>query len=56
LRSSSLSDISNTRKIAGFFVNGKWLNREKINAMLSDLAKKNSANKEKYDWRKRMED
>ncbi len=50
-----LDDISNTRKISGVFVNGKWLNSKKINAMLSDLAKKNTVNKEKYDWKKRTE-
>lgn len=55
LDANPLDDISNTRKIAGVFVDGKWLNSEKINAMLSDLAKKNTANKDKYDWKKRKE-
>ena len=55
LDANPLEDISNTRKISGVFVNGKWLNSGKINAMLSDLAKKNTANKDKYDWKKRTE-
>ena len=55
LDANPLDDISNTRKISGVFVNGKWLRSEKINAMLSDLAKKNTVNKDKYDWKKRAE-
>ncbi|HTE12513.1 MAG TPA: amidohydrolase family protein, partial [Chitinophagaceae bacterium] len=53
LDANPLDDISNTRKIAGVFVNGKWLNSKTINAMLADLAKKNTADKDKYDWKKR---
>ena len=55
LDADPLDDISNIRKISGVFVNGKWLNAKKIEAMLSDLAKKNTANKAKYDWKKRTE-
>ena len=33
------------------FVNGKWLDKAKINSMLSDLAKRKTANKTKYDWK-----
>lgn len=52
LDENPLIDIRNTRKISGVFVNGKWLNKITINAMLSDLAKKNTDNKDKYDWKK----
>ena len=55
LDANPLDDINNTRKISGVFVNGRWIDREKIDTMLSDLAKRNSANKEKYDWKKRKE-
>jgi len=39
LDANPLDNISNTRKISGVFVNGRWLDRPTINAMLSDLAK-----------------
>jgi imidazolonepropionase-like amidohydrolase len=52
LDANPLENISNTRKIAGVFVNGQWLSNKKINTMLSDLASKNEANKDKYDWKK----
>jgi imidazolonepropionase-like amidohydrolase len=51
INDNPLTDIKNTRKIAGVFVNGKWLDKVKINSMLSDLAKRNTANKTKYDWK-----
>jgi adenine deaminase len=51
LDENPLADIKNTRKIVGVFVNGKWLHKAKMNAMLSDLAKRNSANKDKFDWK-----
>ena len=53
LDANPLEKIQNTRKIFGVFVNGQWIDKEKINAMLSDLEKRNTANKDKYDWRKR---
>lgn len=55
LDASPLDNISNTRKISGVFVNGQWLNSKKIDAMLSDLAKRNNADKDKYDWKKRKD-
>jgi imidazolonepropionase-like amidohydrolase len=51
LDESPLTDIKNTRKIAGVFVNGNWLTKTKINAMLTDLAKRNTADKDKFDWK-----
>lgn len=51
LNENPLTDIKNTRKIAGVFVNGKWLDKEKLSVMLSDLAKRNTADKDKYDWK-----
>jgi hypothetical protein len=56
LDANPLDNISNTRKISGVFVNGQWVNRKKIDAMLSDLARRNTADKDKYDWKKRKED
>ncbi len=55
LDANPLDDISNLRKISGVFVNGRWLEKTKIDRMLSDLAKRNTLNKAKYDWKKRKE-
>lgn len=54
LDENPLTDIKNTRKIAGVFVNGKWLDKTKLNAMLTDLAKRNTADKDKFDWKTMM--
>ena len=51
LDENPLTDIRNTRKITGVFVNGKWLDKKKINAMLTDLARRNIADKDKFDWK-----
>jgi imidazolonepropionase-like amidohydrolase len=50
LDENPLADIKNTRKIAGVFVNGKWLAKTEINTMLNDLENWNNANKSKFDW------
>lgn len=50
LDENPLIDIRNTRKIAGVFVNGRWLSKANTDAMLSDLAIRNTADKSKYDW------
>jgi imidazolonepropionase-like amidohydrolase len=55
LDANPLDNINNTRKISGVFVNGKWVNKERIDKMLSDLAEKNNKNKDKFDWNKRRE-
>lgn len=55
LDENPLENINNTRKIAGVFFNGKWIGKEKINIMLSELAKKNNLNKNNFDWNKRGE-
>ncbi|WP_010232602.1 amidohydrolase family protein [Gillisia marina] len=55
LDKNPLKNINNTRKIAGVFLNGKWIEKEKINQMFSELAKKNDLNKNNYDWNKRGE-
>lgn len=53
LDANPLDDIANTRKISGVFVNGRWLHREKIVAMLNDLARRNTSSKDKFDWSRR---
>ncbi len=55
LDANPLDNISNTRKISGVFVNGRWVSRKTIDKMLSDLKKKNALNigQDKYDWKKR---
>ena len=52
LEANPLNDIKNTRKIAGVFINGRWLDKTKIQTTLSDLSKRNTANKDKFDWKK----
>lgn len=44
-----------TGKQAGVFFNGKWIDKEKMDGMLSDLAKRNTANRDQFDWKKRKE-
>jgi hypothetical protein len=51
LDKNPLIDINNTRKIAGVFVNGKWLDKTKLDVMLTDLANRNTINKDKFDWK-----
>jgi imidazolonepropionase-like amidohydrolase len=55
LDANPLDNVSNTRKISGVFVNGRFVSGQKMNAMLADLEKKNNANKGKYEWKKRKE-
>jgi hypothetical protein len=55
LDANPLEDINNTRKISGVFVNGHWLNKIEIDAMLADLAARNNAMKDKYKWKNRRE-
>jgi hypothetical protein len=51
LEENPLTDIKNTRKIAGVFVNGNWLDKTELNEMLTDLANRNTAEKDKFDWK-----
>lgn len=51
LDGNPLVDIKNTRRIAGVSVDGRWLARETLDSMLSDLARRNSADRDKYDWK-----
>lgn len=55
LDANPLENIQNTRAISGVFVNGNWVNRDKIDKMLSDLADWNTSMKEKYKWKNRRE-
>ena len=55
LDANPLNDINNTRKISGVFVNGQWIDKIKIDQMLSDLAEWNNTMKDKYKWKKRRE-
>jgi imidazolonepropionase-like amidohydrolase len=50
LDANPLDDIANTRKIAGVFLNGRWLDRKHLDAMLADLAKRNDDVKDQYNW------
>lgn len=55
LDANPLEDINNTRKISSVFVNGKWLSKDKIDEMLSNLAERNATMLDKYDWKKRRD-
>ena len=53
LDANPLNNIRNTTKIAGVFFNGKWVPKSKIDAMLSDLAHRYTADRDKYEWKNR---
>ena len=53
LDDNPLTNIHNTQKIFGVFANGRWLSKDKIDIMLSDLSKRNELNKEKFDSEKK---
>ena len=53
LEDNPLSNINNTRKISGVFVNGYWLDKKIIDSMLMDLSQRNMKDLDKYDWGKR---
>ena len=55
LDANPLENIANTRKISGVFFNGRWLDKKTIDEMLSDLAERNTASKDKYEWKRRAE-
>ncbi len=55
LDANPLININNTRRIAGVFVNGRWMDKSCISAMLSDLSKRNTASLHLYDWSKRAD-
>ena len=55
LDENPLENIENTRKINGVFVNGNWVDRNKIDKLLNDLADWNHSNKEAYKWKNRRE-
>jgi len=55
LNDNPLINIKNTREISGVFVNGRWLDRSGIDAMLADLSARNTASRPIHDWSKRGE-
>jgi hypothetical protein len=50
LDADPLSNVANTRQIAGVFLNGRYLDRKKLDEMMADLAKRNKAGRERFDW------
>jgi imidazolonepropionase-like amidohydrolase len=50
LDADPLANVANTRKIAGVFLNGRYLDRKALGAMMADLAKRNKAGLERFDW------
>ena len=53
LDENPIDDIKNSTKIAGVFVNGTWLSKNKIDTMLLNLEKSNLQIKDKFKWRNR---
>lgn len=52
LDANPLEDVKNTRKISGVFLNGRWIDHTTIRAMMDDLAGRNTAAADQYDWKK----
>jgi imidazolonepropionase-like amidohydrolase len=50
LDADPLIDVANTRRIAGVFLDGKWLSRRTLDGMMADLARRNEATKDQFDW------
>lgn len=50
LTANPLDNVKNTRAIAGVFVNGRWLPRVTLDAMLADLSRRYKAMRKQYDW------
>lgn len=50
LDADPLADIANTRRIAGVFLSGRYLSRAALDAMMADLARRNTAAKPQFDW------
>jgi imidazolonepropionase-like amidohydrolase len=54
LDANPLDDVTNSRKIAGVIVAGRWLANTKIKGMLADLSSRNTKAKKSFDWKKIM--
>ena len=52
LDANPLDNVKHIRRISGVFVNGWWLDKAELEAMLADLSKRNNASKDKFDWKK----
>ncbi|MEQ1499330.1 MAG: amidohydrolase family protein [Novosphingobium sp.] len=50
LDADPLIAIANSRRIAGVFLSGRFINRARLDAMMADLAQRNTAAKPQYDW------
>lgn len=51
LTANPLDNVKNTRAIAGVFVNGRWLPRATLDAMLAALSRRYKAMSGQYDWK-----
>jgi len=52
LDADPLADVAITRRIAGVFINGRWTDRARLDAMLADLSRRNTENKDQFDFKK----
>jgi imidazolonepropionase-like amidohydrolase len=50
LDANPLSDIRNTRRISSVFLGGRYLSRADLDARMADLARRNTAGRELWDW------
>lgn len=52
LDANPIAKVANTRRIAGVFLNGRFLSRAELDAMMEDLAKRNAVDRDRFDWDK----
>lgn len=50
LDADPILNIANTRRISGVFLSGRYLGRATLDAMMADLARRNTAAKPRFDW------
>jgi imidazolonepropionase-like amidohydrolase len=50
LEADPLANVANTRRISGIFLSGRYLSRSRLDAMMADLAKRNTAERARFDW------
>ncbi len=50
LDADPLQDIANARRIAGVVIGGRWISRAELDAKMADLARRNTAARDQFDW------
>jgi imidazolonepropionase-like amidohydrolase len=52
LDANPLDDIRNARRISGVFLSGRYLSHRILDAKMADLARRNTAGRDQWDWNK----